>query len=232
MDILVDQVDEYLGKPVIDPYNRRLGYVIGFYSDADGRVRALEISLGDVEFKQLDIERFKFENGNIILLPEWEFLALQLENRILRLKKRMAALEELNARKDLPKHAYDSFKKNLEESLMKAKEDAKAVKELLRKRIHELEDSILELEKAMTSIKVSYLSGEIPEKAYKSANEHIRKHLDSCELEKESVKQHLDKIEALESQPVDLSVKSTPIPQAQGQPAGQPIPVVVLEGSQ
>jgi hypothetical protein len=84
----------------------------------------------------------------------------------------------------------------------------------------------------LTSIKVSYLSGEIPEKAYKSAVEHIRKHLDSCELEKESVKQHLDKIEALESQPVDLTVKSTPAPQAQGQPSGQPIPVVVLEGSQ
>ncbi len=230
MEIVVDQIDEYLGKPVVDPYGRRLGYVIGFYSDADGKVRSLEVSLGDVEFKQVDIERFRFENGNIVLVPEWEFMAVQLENRILRLKKRIAALEELNARKDLPKHAYDSFKKSLDESLMKVKEDAKNVKEMLRKRIHELEDTILELEKAMTSIKVSYLSGEIPEKAYKAASEQIRRHLESCEMEKESVKQHLDKIEALESQPVDLSIKTTPVPQPQQQPSGQPMPVVVIEG--
>ncbi|WP_440059850.1 CdvA-like protein [Thermogladius sp. 4427co] len=232
MDIVVDHIDEYLGKPVSDPYGRRLGFIIGFYSDSDGRVRSLEVNLGDVEFKQIDIARFRFENGEVVLLPEWEYQALQLENRILRLKKRMAALEELNARKDLPKHAYDTFKKSLEEELAKVKEDTKNVKDLLRKRMHELEDMIVELEKAMTSVKISYLSGEIPEKAYKAAVEQIRKHLDSCETEKESVKKHLDKIEALEAQPVELAPKIVAPSQAQpaAQPANQPLSVIVVEG--
>jgi len=226
--LTVDRVDEYLGKPVNDPYGRRVGYIVGFYSDVDGNVTSLEVSFNDFDFKQVSIDRFRFDNGNIILLPEWEYNAVLLENRLERIKKRTAALEELNSRKEIPKHTYDEFKKKLDESMMKLKEEAKTVKESLRKRIHEIEDTIVELEKAITSIKVSYISGEVPEKAYKAAMDHLRRNLDTLNNEKDSVKNHLDKIEALENLPVDTAIK---VSVAEGAPAqqNQPIPVVVIE---
>lgn len=226
----VEEIDNYLGKPINDPYGRRLGYVIGFYSDHDGNVTALEVSLGDSEFKSVEIGRFRFDSGEIVLLPEWEYAALMLEERLARLKRRMAALEELSAKKDVPRHSYEVFKKMLEESLAKVKEEVKNVKEALIRRMHELEDSIVELERALTSLKVSYLSGEIPEKAYKSSIEQIRKYLEQAESEKESIKKHLDKIEALENQPIDIGIKAGAEQATQQPQQSQPIPVVVVGG--
>ncbi|MEM2009878.1 MAG: CdvA-like protein [Thermosphaera sp.] len=227
--VKVENIDEYLGKPVNDPYGRRVGYLISFYSDSDGNITSLEVSIGDFEFKQFPIDRFKFENGNIVLLSEWEYNALVTENRLERLKKRIAALEELNSRKEVPKHAYEEYRKRLDETLIKIKEESKAVKEMLRKRLHEIEDIMVELEKCMTNLKVSYIGGEIPEKSYKLAADLVRKNMDVILLEKESVKKHLDRIEALENLPVDVIVKKEGSVAIQ-QDTQQPMQVVVLEG--
>lgn len=227
--IKIDEIEDYLGKPVNDPYGRRVGYVIGFYSDSDGKITSLEISIGDFNFKEISIDRFEFDNGEIILIPEWEYEAKKIENRLERLRKRIVALNELYAKKEIPRHAYDKFKKKLDNELLKTKEEARNVREILRKRLNELEDIILELEKTLTSLKVSYLAGEIPEKAYKIAADQIRKHIDFAQTEKENVKKHIETIEKLEKQPIDISVKSSetsiePIPNE-----NQTLPVVVLE---
>ncbi len=223
--IKVEFIENYLGKPVNDPYGRRVGHIVSFYSDADGNVTALEISFGDFDFKEIPIERFTFDGGEVILTPEWEFDAKTIENRLERLRKRATALEDLYAKKEIPRHAYEAFKKKLDEALMKAKEEAKEVKANLKKRQAELEDTILELEKAMTSLKVSYIAGEIPDKAYKVAADQIRKHLEHAQLEKESVKKHLEKIDALENQPIDI----TPATEEKIPEQEQAVPVVVLE---
>ncbi len=224
--VKVEFIEGFLGKPVNDPYGRRVGHIVSFYSDPDGNVNALEISLGDFEFKEISIDRFTFDGGEVVLIPEWEYKAKIIENRLERLRKRQTALEDLYAKKEIPRHAYEAFKKKLDEALMAAKEETKEVKVTLKKRQAELEDTVLELEKAMTSLKVSYLAGEIPDKAYKVAADQIRKHLEHSEAEKESVKKHLDKIEILEKQPVEIATtSSTPeIPQQD-----QAVPVVVLE---
>lgn len=228
----IEMIENFLGKPVNDPYGRRIGHVVSFYSDADGNVTALEISYGDFEFKQIPIERFIFNEGEIILIPDWEHEAKRIENRLERLRKRAVALEELYAKKDIPRHAYEEFKKKLDDSLMKAREEAKKVKETLKTRHHELEDTILELEKAMTSLKVSYIAGEVPEKAYKVAIDHIRKHLEQAQLEKESVKKHIERIENLESRPVDIGIpkQHRSVEEVSETQTTEALPVVVLEG--
>ncbi len=224
--IKVEFIEGYLGKPVNDPYGRRVGHIVSFYSDPDGNVEALEISFGDFDFKEVPIDRFVFNGGEVILTPEWEYKAKIVENRLERLRKRQTALEDLYAKKEIPRHSYEAFKKKLEEALLDAKEETKDVKAELKKRQAELEDTILELEKAMTSLKVSYLAGEIPDKAYKVAADQIRKHIEHAESEKESVKKHLEKIEVLEKQPISIASPTTEeaIPQQD-----QAVPVVVLE---
>jgi flagellar hook-basal body complex protein FliE len=224
----VEDIENYLGKPVNDPYGRRVGHIVSFYSDPDGNVVALEISFGDFEFKEVSIDRFNFDSGEIILVPEWEYEAKKIENRLERLKKRVTALEDLYAKKEIPRHTYEVFKKKLDEALVNAKEESKKVKDLLKKRQYELEDIILELEKAMTSLKVSYIAGEVPDKAYKTAADQIRKHIEHAQLEKESVKKHLEKIEVLETQPVDIGV-STNTSEEKAPEQNQSLPVVVLE---
>lgn len=227
--IRVEDIEDYLGKPVNDPYGRRVGYIIGFYSDSDGYVTSLEISIGDYAFKQITIERFEFENGDIILIPEWEYEAKKIENRLERLRKRIIALNELNAKKDIPVYTYEQYSKDLENTLIKVKEEAREVKNILKNRMHELEDIIVELEKTLTSLKVNYLAGEIPDKAYKTAADHIRKHLDFSQLEKENVKKHLEKIESLEKQPIDIKVRTEEQAKDKPQAQNQALPVVVLE---
>ncbi len=225
----IEDIEDYLGKPVNDPYGRRVGYIVGFYSDSDGNVTGLETSFGDFVFKEISIDRFRFENGDIILIPEWEYEAKKIENRLERLRKRITALKELYSKKEIPRYAYEEYKKKLETELIKAKEEAREVKNLLRKRMHELDDIIVELEKTMTSLKVSYLASEIPEKAYKIAADQIRKHLEFSQIEKESVKKHIDKIDSLEKQPIDIGVKPKDTSD-QGIPVqNQSLPVVVLE---
>lgn len=225
--IRIEDVEKYIGKPVNDPYGRRIGYVIGFYSDPDGNVISLEISLGDYEFKEIKVDRFELNNGDLILLPEWEYEVKIIENRLERLRKRIIALNELYAKKEIPKHSYEKYRKIVENELLKTKEDAKNIREVLKKRLNTLDDTIIELEKTMTGLKMCYISGEIPEKAYKTAVDQIRKYIELTQMEKESVKKHLDKIESLEKQPIDIGLKTSE--EKVEAPSTQGIPVVVVE---
>ncbi|MEM1675055.1 MAG: CdvA-like protein [Desulfurococcaceae archaeon] len=225
--IRIEDVEKYIGKPVNDPYGRRIGYVIGFYSDPDGNVISLEISLGDYEFKEIKVDRFELNNGDLILLPEWEYEVKIIENRLERLRKRIIALNELYAKKEIPKHSYEKYRKTVENELLKTKEDAKNIREVLKKRLNTLDDTIIELEKTMTGLKMCYISGEIPEKAYKTAVDQIRKYIELTQMEKESVKKHLDKIESLEKQPIDIGLKTSE--EKVEAPSSQGIPVVVVE---
>jgi len=226
----VENIEGYLGKPVNDPYGRRIGYLMGFFSDSDGNVTSLEIAIGDVEFREVSIDRFVFENDHVVLIPEWEYEARMVEERLERLRKRLVALNELYAKKEIPKHAYEEFKKKADEELLKTKEEAQNVREKLREKLKTLDAMIVELEKTMTSLKMSFSAAEISEKAYKVSADMIRKYIEIFLAEKESVKKHLELLEKLEKQPIDVwssaeSVQSTQKPT----PETQPIPVVVLE---
>jgi len=230
--IKVDEIEKYLGKPVNDPYGRRYGYVISFYSDSDGYVTALEISVGDMEYREIPIDRFIFNNGEIVIMPEWEYQAKLIESRLDRLRKRISALNELYAKKEIPKHAFEGYKKTVEDELIKTKEDARKICELLKKRMSELDNMMVELEKSITSLKMLYLAGEIDDKSYKTASDQIRKYLEIVIAEKDSVKKHLELIDKLEKQPVDVGVKitqETSISSEQEVKENQSIPVVVLE---
>lgn len=223
--VRIEDIENYLGKPVYDPYGRRIGFIIGFYSDPDGNVYSFEVSFGDFEFREVSIDRFKLGGDGIILIPEWEHQALMIENRIERLRKRISALNELYNKKEIPLHAYESYKKSLENELLKARNDCKNVRDIIRKRMSDLDSIIVELEKTLANLRVNYLAKELSEVAYKEASDHIKKQLEIALREKESVKKHYEKLENLEKQPIDIGVRESKEQQVQN----QPIPVVVLE---
>lgn len=228
MRVDIAKISEYLGKPVFDPYGRRVGYVVGIYSDVDGKVVSLEINVNDHEFREVPIDRFNIVQESIVLLPEHEYKAILVENRLKIVKSRLASLEDLYTRKEIPSHAYESLKKKLESEITTVKTLAKEVKDALRKRIHEVEDQIAEIERTTAALKTTYLAGEIPEKYYLVAIDMLKKSLEIFTKEKEALKKHLDLIESLESMPSAPAIGLAGQEKA-GQSEGHPVQVVVVE---
>ena len=234
MSISISYVEKYLGKHVKDPYGRVLGVLVSFFGDADGNVDAVEICLGEREFIQVPIDQVRFIQDSVILIPNWQFEAEKVVKRLEILRKRLYALEDLYAKKEIPRHSYELFKKKLEDEFVKAKEEAKKVKDMLKKKVAELEDIIIELDKAFTSVKMSYIAGEISDKTYKTVADQIRKYLEYASHEKEDVKKFIDKMEGLESQPLPIqAVKSTGEEKSKEDslPQEQPMPVVVIDST-
>ncbi|MEM4718226.1 MAG: CdvA-like protein [Desulfurococcaceae archaeon] len=225
----VEVINEYLGKPVYDPYGRRLGYIVSFYSDVDGRIRSIEVNIHDTDYMEIPIERFKVTAEGIILMPEYEFNALIVENRLRVVKSRLSSLEELYSRKEIPTHVYENLKKGLDDELATVKNKAKEVKDQLRKRLHEVEEQLSEVEKAIGALKTSYLAGEIQEKSYLTALDMMKKTLEILVKEKDSLKKHLDKIESLEALPLATAIGATQQKETTQEKPSQPINVVLVE---
>ncbi len=232
--IQVDTIEKYVGETVRDPYGRTIGKLVGFYSEVDGTVTAIEVAKGDLGFETISAARVDITPDGIVVLPEWKTEALSLARQIERAKKRAKALEDLYSRNEIPRYAYEEFKKKLEHTMSKLKSKSQEVKALLRKRIGELEDETIHIEKALTAVKMSYIAGEMSEKAYKLAAETLRSARDKNLDEKNDAKKMLEKIIKLEEEPVQLKAEEkeeAPEPAVEP-PAAEEPPVIVqvLEG--
>ena len=221
----IETITECLGKSIVDPYGRKIGFIVSYCSDIDGNIKTLEVNMNEIEYKELPIDRFKFTPEAIILLPEYEYRALLVENRLKFIKTRLASLEELYARKEVPSYIYEAQKKKLEEDLASIKNYAREVKDLLRTRLHEVEEQIAEIEKAISAFKASYIAGEIKEDIYFSTLDIMKKSLELFIKEKENIKKHIDKIESLEALPLSPAITQL----KEGQNREQPINVVLVE---
>lgn len=195
----VDSMDKYIGQKIKDPYQRAIGSLVSIYSDIDGNVKAVEVLLGDVQFRTLPADRIIIQKDDVILLPEWKYNARKVIERMERAKARAKALDELYAKGEIPKHAYDEYKNNVARDLESLKKDANDAKDLIRKRINELEDQIVQIEKAITALKMSYIAGEIGERGYKPAVDILRQNRDRNLDEKNEAKKFLDIIVKLET---------------------------------
>ncbi len=200
----VDILDKYIGQKVKDPYNRSLGTLASIYSEVDGTVNAVEILFGDSVFKTVEASRITIHNGELVLLPEWKYLALRVIDRLERARRRAKALEDLYAKGEIPKHAYEEFKAKVKRDLDNLKEEARRTKTVIKNRINELEDQIVQIEKALTALKMSYIAGEIRERGYKTAAEALRQGRDRDLEEKNEAKKIIETIQKLETSDVEL----------------------------
>ncbi len=224
----VETLDKYIGQKIKDPYNRTVGTLASIYSDVDGTVTAVEVLFGDIEFKTVEVGRLTIRNGELILLPKWKYIAMKVIDRLERARRRAKALEDLYAKGEIPKHAYEEFKNKVLRDLEKLKIEAKEAKDIIRKRMHELEDQIVQIEKALTALKMSYIAGEISERGYKPAADTLRQSRDRDLEEKNEAKKILETIQKLETADMEVSLVEPPAKQAE---AETPIFVEVLQES-
>ncbi|MEM4971760.1 MAG: CdvA-like protein, partial [Sulfolobales archaeon] len=117
-----------------------------------------------------------------------------------RARKRSRALEDLYSSKEIGSQAYEEIKKSLEATLNRLKERSKQVKNLLRKRLGEIEDEILHLDKAMNHLKIGYTAGEINEQRFKASIENLRSVRNKYLDEKKDVETHIELLEKLETE--------------------------------
>jgi chromosome segregation ATPase len=226
--VSLDQVEKFLGQVVRDEYGRSLGKVVAVFADVSGNVEAIEIAVNDYELVKVGAERIVRTPDALVILPEWKVSAIDVENRLDRVKKRMRSLEELNRKGIIPTHAYEDLRKRLDSEFRKVKEDSAKVREVLKAKINELDDQIIRYERAIANVYVLYMSNEVSEQSYKASMDFLRNAKSKCLDEKKDVEKHLELLSKLEAEPVEPQVKTAPTTQPQP-PQTAPIPVVVIE---
>ncbi len=200
MPLRLEDVSRYLGQPIYDVYGRRIGILVGVYSEVDGTVTAVEVSTNDSIYETIPAERLEPANDGLKIVPEWLIKARSLEKKLDVIRKRIRALEELYAKKEIPEHAYNELKEKLSKELDKARSESKTLKEDLRKRKFELENFVLHIEKAMTNLMVSYTAGELPEEGFKNSINLLRYAKQLAMEEKKDIEKHLETLTKLEEE--------------------------------
>jgi len=244
--LTVDELQDFIGETVYDPYGRVVGQLVSIDSDVDGTVISVAVEDDHREVFFIEAAAVHIEGGRLIAWPQWRVKAHRVLASYRRALKRMKSLEEMYSRNEIPSTVYHEMKKRLSRDLERLKEEAKKLKSMMTTRIHEIEDSNLKLDRAIASLKISYMSGELSERAYKAAIERLRAAKESNTQELEDLKNTRNKLEALEAGTIttekprheEKPTAKQPAPaHAEEKPAAapsvegiQPIPVKLIEG--
>lgn len=200
MALTIDQIEKYLGQDIKDEYGRVIGKIVTAFTNVAGEVESIEVALNEYEIERVHAERLKLTPDGLVVIPEWKVRALDVENKLDRVRRRIRAVEELYSKGMIPGHAYEEIKRRLEEQFRVIKDDVRKVKDELRKRIGELEDKIIRIEKDMANLMVLYMSNEVGEASYKLAIDYLRTSKMRNADEKKDIEKHLELIAKLESE--------------------------------
>lgn len=231
MSILIENAAPHLGQAITDVYGRKVGIVVAFFSDVDGKVTAVEVMVNDGIYETIPAERLEHGADGLKLIPEWLAEAKKIERKLDVFKKRFKAMEELFKKNQIPLHAYRELKERLAKELEKLKVEVKNVRELLKRRSYELENFVIHIEKAMTHLLISYTAGELPENGFKVSADLLRFARQAALEERKDIDRHTSIIDRLEQElnttvaPVQEGATEHPATVPQG---SAPIPVKVV----
>ncbi|MEM4506176.1 MAG: CdvA-like protein [Ignisphaera sp.] len=200
MSITIEKIATCLGQSISDVYGRKIGVVVGIYSEVDGRVTALEVMINDSTYETIPAERLETKDDGVKVLPEWLVETQKLERKLDILRKRVKALEELYKKNQVPQHAYKELKEKFDKEINKVKAEVKSLKDTIRKRQYEIENFIIHIEKAMTNLMISYTSGELPENGFKVSADFMRYAKQTALDEKKDIEKHISLLSKLEEE--------------------------------
>ncbi|MEM0490890.1 MAG: CdvA-like protein [Ignisphaera sp.] len=200
MSITIEKIATCLGQSISDVYGRKIGVVVGIYSEVDGRVTALEVMINDSTYETIPAERLESKDDGVKVLPEWLVETQKLERKLDILRKRVKALEELYKKNQVPQHAYKELKEKFDKEINKVKAEVKSLKDTIRKRQYEIENFIIHIEKAMTNLMISYTSGELPENGFKVSADFMRYAKQTALDEKKDIEKHISLLSKLEEE--------------------------------
>ena len=229
MALTIDQVEKFLGQHIKDEYGRVVGKIITTFTNVAGEVEAIEVAINDYEITKIDSSRLKLTPDGLVVIAEWKAKALDIENKLDRVRRRIRAVEELYSKGMIPGHAYEEIKKKLEAQFKVLKDEVKKIKDELRKIAGELEDRIIRIEKDMANLMVLYMSNEVSEVSYKLAIEYLRTSKMRNADEKKDVEKHLELIAKLESEVSEPKIRAPTEEKESQEVSGAPIQVQIVE---
>jgi len=232
MVITIDQIEKYLGQNAKDEYGRVVGKLLTAYTQVTGEVESVDIAISETTFEKIDASRIKLTPDGVVIVPQWKVKALDVENRLDRVRRRIRSIEELYRKGMIPTHAYEEMKRSLEAQFRVLKDEVKKVKEMLRRKINDLEDQIIRLEKDMANLMMLYMSNEVGESAYKTAMEFLRSAKARHADEKKDVERHIERITKLESEASEarlIEETEKKVSTSQLTQQGSPIQVQIIE---
>ncbi|AAY80708.1 cell division protein CdvA [Sulfolobus acidocaldarius] len=203
MGIPVEVLTKFIGQKVKDVYGRDAGVIVHVYTEIDGTITGIELFKGE-EIKTYSPNSVKVDGDSVVILPDWKTDSLKVLGQMEKIRKRQRALEELYSRQEIPKSTYEDMKRKLDSELLKIRDEHSRLKGRLKDRLNSIEDQVAQIDRAMIALKINYISGEIPELAYKNSMEILRLSRDSYALERDDIKKTLDKLDGLDKEVIEL----------------------------
>ncbi len=227
--LFIDMLEGRVGSEVYDPYRRRIGVLVSFDSELDGRVTKVSILVhGTGEIHDYLPESIEIEGDRIIVKPEWKTLADKTRDSYRRAIERYKRLEELYHQKEVPEHIYREFATKLDKELRRLREQLTKVREMIKRRKSELEIEHEMLIRSKTALRISYMSGEIRSDAFRAAMEKIKSMEESIKLEMKDLEETLKKLEEVESLR-NVAASEKKVEEPTPTTSTQPIPVKIIE---
>ncbi|BCU71235.1 cell division protein CdvA [Stygiolobus caldivivus] len=203
MPVSVEVLTKFIGQKIKDIYGRDVGVLLHVYTEIDGTVTGIEISKGE-EIKSYPPDSLKLDGDSLVLIPEWRNEAFRILGYMEKIRRRQKALEELYSKNEIPKSMYDDMKRKLDAEMLKVREEQGKLKGKLKDRLNKIEDQLAQIEKATIALKMSYISGELPDTAYKNSIEILRLSKESYTIERDDIKKTLDKLDGLDKESLEL----------------------------
>ncbi|MBS7643127.1 CdvA-like protein [Candidatus Bathyarchaeota archaeon] len=182
---------KFLGKPVLDIYERNIGTVLALTLNDKGEINVLGVEHSTGNFALYGTNQILLQGDTIILIPPWKVAAETLQKNLLLAQKRFQAIEELHRTNKITQHSYETLHKKYQVILTKLEQVSRITIDRLKTYAIELEDRIHQLERFLATIEIQHFTGEIDEDAYQLAVNSLKLNLGQTLREKIDVEENL-----------------------------------------
>ena len=229
MNITLEEIRRFLGRPLQDPYGRAYGRVVGISANLKDEITAVGVEVGNGEFVQCPGERLTISGESLVMVPSWKQEAEEFRKEFEVVTKRLRALDELFSVGDIQRDVYEDLRKQHEDAINQLKSKRTQILETLTQRTGTLSTQLRQLQTHLAGNKMLHASGEFDDTNYRAASEAIDTGLIRAMAEKkevDAISSYFGKLDAQSPAPLQQPIP-TPAT-AQPTPAQSSTPALVL----
>lgn len=208
MSVDASSLKKMIGKPVLDPYDRLFGRIVGYHANKKGKALRIGVERSDGEILSYPHSQFVLKNDSVVFIYGWKIRSEDFVKRFNVVSRKIWALDKLYEKGELSQSYYETTRKKLEKSFNKIMEYGKKLLKQLTDRRDKLTTQIDDLEKYLVSLKMEHVTGELDENGYKSVSEALRFGLEKATLEKSDVENIIDIIKNAPQIPAMPKIKA------------------------
>jgi hypothetical protein len=215
MGFTLEQIRRFLGRPLLDPYGRAYGKIVGISANLRDEVTAIGVEVGNGEFVQCPGDRLTASGDSLVLLPPWKQEAEEFRKEFEIVTRRLRALDELFSVGDIQRDVYEDLRKQHEDAINELKEKRQQILDTLNQRTGVLSTQLRQMQTNMAGNKMLHASGEFDDISYKAAAEAIDVGLVRAMAEKkevETISTYLSKLDTSSPVPAEASTLTPPTP--------------------